>query len=90
MIKPHGERVIVKIMKRYLKEKNGKQMLDENGVEVYDQEQDAKVMSSNIDGIKRGMTVYPVIRGGVPIYKQETKKHTIVVIDKEDIYATEV
>lgn len=90
MLKPHGNRVLVKMNKRYLKERSGVPMLDEDGNKVFDQEQEAKVVKSNIDGIKKGMTIYPVIRGGVPIYKKETKKYTIVVIDEEDIYAVEV
>lgn len=82
--------MLVKINKRYLKDKDGKQLLDEDGNEIFDQEQEAKVMVSNIDGIKRGQTIFPVIRGGVPIYKKETKKFNLVVIDEEDIYALEV
>lgn len=90
MLKPHGKRVLVKINKRYLKEKNGSPMLDEAGNKVFDQEQEAKVMVSNVDGIKKGMTIYPVIRGGVPIYKKETPKYNLVIIDEEDIYAKEI
>jgi hypothetical protein len=90
MLKPHGNRVLVRINKRYLAEKGGKPLLDENGNHVFDQDQEAKILVSNVQGLKKGQTIYPVIRGGVPIYKNETKKYMDVVIDEEDIYAVEV
>ena len=33
------------------------------------------------------MKIIPLGRGGVPIIKEETKKHYIVIFDKDDIYA---
>ncbi len=91
MIKPHGNRVLVRINKRYLTEEGTKKpLLDENGNQVYDQEQEAKVLQSNVEGIKKGQIVFPVIRGGVPIYKKETKKYVKVIIDNEDVYAVEI
>jgi len=91
MIKPHGNRVLVRINKRYLTEPNSKKpLLDENRTQVYDQEQEAKVLKSNVEGIKTGQIIFPVIRGGVPIYKKETKKYIEVIIDSEDIYAIEI
>lgn len=88
-MKPFGKRCIVKINKKYLMQK-GKPVLDESGQPVYEQEEEATVLSSNIDGIKKGMKIIPVIRGGVPIRKEETKKYLIVVIEEYDIVATEV
>ena len=64
-----------------------KPTLDELGNQIYEQEQEGVVMSSNIDGIRKGMTVIPLGRGGVPILKEETKKYYIVIFDREDIYA---
>jgi hypothetical protein len=89
MIKPFGTRVLVRINKRYLSEKSGKPLLDENGNHVFDQDQEAKILVSNVPGLKKGQIIYPVIRGGVPIYKNETKKYLDVIIDIEDIYAYE-
>lgn len=86
MLKPFGNRCLLKIDKTYLKEK-GKPVLDELGKPQYVQEQEATVVSSNVPELKKGMKVYPVIRGGVPIYKEETPKYLLVVIDAEDIYA---
>lgn len=65
-------------------------MLDENNNPVFDHDQAAKILVSNIAGLKKGQTIYPVIRGGVPIYRNETKKYVEVVIDDDDIYAVEV
>jgi hypothetical protein len=89
MIKPFGTRVLVRINKRYLKDKNNKPLLNEDNMPIFDQDQEAKVLLSNVEGIKKGMTIYPVIRGGVPIYKNETSKYLDVIIDIEDIYAYE-
>lgn len=89
MIKPFGTRVLVRINKRYLDDKDGKPLLDENGNHVFDQDQEAKILASNVEGLKKGQIIFPVIRGGVPIYKNETKKYLDVIIDEEDIYAYE-
>ena len=85
-MKPLGNRAILKITKNYLMDKK-KPLLDEGGNPVYEQEQIATVISSNIPELKKGDKVIPIIRGGVPIYSQETKKYVVVVIDQEDIYA---
>jgi len=89
MIKPLGNRCLVQLTKKFLSDK-GKPVLDEDGSPVYDIEQKAKVVSSNVEGIKKGMTVYPIIRGGVPIRHMENKKYQFVVIDAEDLYASEI
>jgi hypothetical protein len=89
MIKPNGNRCVLQLTKKYITDK-GKPVLDEDGQPRYIIEQPAKVLSSNIPEIKKGMTVYPIIRGGVPIYHLEDKKKQVVVIDNEDIYATEI
>lgn len=89
MLKPNGNRAVLQLTKKYLSEK-GKPILNEDGSPRYVIDQPAKVISSNIPEIKKGMTVYPIIRGGVPIYHLEDKKKQIVVIDAEDIYASEV
>jgi hypothetical protein len=89
MIKPFGTRVLVRINKRYLKDKKGKQILNEDNMPVFDQDQEAKILVSNISELKKGQIIYPVIRGGVPIYKNETSKYLDVIIDEEDIYRYE-
>jgi hypothetical protein len=88
-MKPNGNRAILQLTKDYIMDKK-KPVLDEDGQPRYVIGQAAKVLSSNIDGIKKGMTVYPIIRGGVPIYHLETKKYQVVIIDNEDIYGIEV
>ena len=85
-MKPFLERCIVKVDKKYTKE-NGKQVKDESGEDVWQPEQIATVMSSNIEGMKKGDKVIPLLRGGVPITDEETKKYLVVVLDAEEIYA---
>lgn len=85
-MKPLGNRVILRIDKKYLMD-GKKPLLDEGGNPVYEQEQISTVISSNVPELKKGDKVIPIIRGGVPVYSQETKKHLIVVIDVEDIFA---
>lgn len=89
MIKPNGNRAVLQMTKKYITDK-GKPVLDEDGQPRYMIEQPAKVLSSNIEGLKKGTIVYPIIRGGVPIYHLENKKVQVVVIDEEDIYAREI
>lgn len=88
MIKPNGNRAILQLTKRYLMDK-GKPAVDAEGNQQFTTDQGAKVLSSNIQGIKKGMTVYPIIRGGVPLYHLETKKVQVIVVDNEDIYAVD-
>ena len=88
MLKPFGNRVLLKITKVYAKEK-GKPVLGQDGLPQFSLAQKAKVLQSNVPEIKKGMTVYPIIRGGVPIYHLETKNDFVYSLDAEDIYALE-
>ena len=92
-MKPIGNRVILQMNKKYLFGKNEKgkkvPMLDEYGNHSFKSEEYGKVLSSNVPEIKKGSKVYPIIRGGVPLNHLETKKYQVIVIDQEDIYASE-
>lgn len=89
MYKPFDQRVIVRITKKYHIDK-GKPVLDEQGDPVYTDEQEAKVIASGVEGIKKGDTVIPILRGGIPIFSEENKKYRVVIIDREDIYGVKV
>lgn len=84
--KPLGNRCILKINKKYLFE-GKKPIFDDSGSQAFDIEKEGTVMVSNIEGLKKGMVVIPIIRGGVPITSEENKKHIVLVIDSDDIYA---
>lgn len=56
-------------------------------IEGYDLEKTATVVSSTHTELKKGSVVVPIIRGGVPIVSEETKKHIFISLDVEDIYA---
>lgn len=56
-------------------------------IEGYDLEKTGVVQSSTLPELKKGSVVVPIIRGGVPIVSEETKKHIILSIDVEDLYA---
>lgn len=58
-------------------------------VENYDLEKAGTVLSSTIPELKKGTVVVPIIRGGVPIAAEETKKVIVFSIDVEDLYAYE-
>lgn len=58
-------------------------------VENYDLEKTGTVLSSTIPELKKGTVVVPIIRGGVPIASEETKKVIVFSIDVEDLYAYE-
>jgi hypothetical protein len=88
MIKATGNRLVLQLNKKMIFD-GKKPVLDDNGEQRYVLEQAAKVLSSNVPEIKKGMTVYPIIRGGVPIYHLENKKFQVVIIDFEDIYGIE-
>ena len=89
MYKPFDARLIAKINKRYLTDAKNKPINDEHGNQIYEQEQEGTVISSNIEGIKKGMKIIPLGRGGVPIIKEENKKYYIVIFDRDDVYACE-
>lgn len=92
-MKPLGNRVILRMNKEYLFGKNEKgkkvPMLDEYGNHSFKAAEYGIVLFSNVERIKKGQKVYPVIRGGVPLNHLETKKYQVIVIDEEDIYASE-
>lgn len=87
-MQPFADKCIVVINKVYQKVK-GKPVLDHDGKEVYDLEQEGKVVSSNIEGIKKGMKVIAAFRGGMPIRRLENKKSVTVIFESADIYAIE-
>jgi hypothetical protein len=84
-MKPYGNKCIVLIKKEYLKEKGKPVLMD--GIPKYEIGQEGKVLSSNLDGIKKGMTVICNYRGGMPVIKAEDKKSVMVIFESEDIYA---
>lgn len=90
MLRPLGNRVVLQMNKVYLKDAKKKPMLDEYGNHSFKSEEYGTVLSSNVDGIKKGSKIYPIIRGGVPLNHLETKNHQVIVIDFEDCYAQEV
>ena len=69
-------RAIVKVNKVFNKE-----------VEGYDLEKVGTVLSSTLPELKKGTVVTLIMRGGVPIASEETKKHIVIAIDIEDLYA---
>jgi hypothetical protein len=90
MYKPYGNRCVVRIKKHYITDENGKSAIGDDGTPIYEPEQEAKVLSSNIPEIKKGMIIVPIIRGGVPLRKMEDKKSVVISLDAEDIYAVEI
>jgi len=70
-------RAIVRVNKVYSKVKD----------EPYDLEKVATVQSSTLPELKKGSVVVLIIRGGVPIFSEETKKYLTLAIDCEDLYA---
>lgn len=86
MYKPLGNRCILKIEKKYMFD-GKKPILDEAGNHAFDIAKEGTVLVSNIEGLKKGTVVVPIIRGGVPITSEENKKHIVLVIDEADIYA---
>ena len=83
-MKPFGDRCIVQIDKQYIKEKGKPVLID--GIPKYEIGQEGKVLSSNLDGIKKGMIVVCNYRGGMPHIKSENKKSVVVIFDADDIY----
>ena len=74
MIKPVGDRAILKV----------KLYIDKDGVEQVNQ--DAKVLESNVEGIKKGDTVFFNQYGAISVNDQRTKGSAILIVDAEDIY----
>lgn len=76
-MKPVGNRVLLKVPI----------FVDEDGVEQYAQE--AKVVESNMEGIKKGNTVFFNQFGAVSVDSLKTKKYIFLIVDAEDIYGVE-
>jgi co-chaperonin GroES (HSP10) len=74
MIKPIGARVVL----------NVDISLDKDGNEVISQE--AKVLDSGIDDIKKGDTVFFNQFGAVSVNSLKTKKKMVLIVDSEDVY----
>lgn len=87
-MKPFGNKCILQIAKVYQKE-NGKPVINEDGTQRYDLEQEGRVLSSNIEGVKKGMKVLAAFRAGMPITRLENKNSVTVIFEESDIYATE-
>lgn len=90
MFKPFDERVIVRVDKRYITDDKGKPVLSPDGVQIYEPQQKATVLASNIEGIKKGMKIIPLLRGGLPINSEDNKKFSVIILDRRDIYGIEV
>ena len=90
MWKPFDERVIVRVDKRYITDEKGKTLLADDGTPIHEPQQICTVLSSNIEGIKKGMKIIPLLRGGLPINNSNTKKDYQVIIDRRDIYGIDV
>lgn len=56
----------------------------------YDLDKVGTVQSCTLKDLKKGTVVVPIIRGGVPIHEEETKKFIVISIDVEDLYAQKV
>lgn len=90
MYKPFDERVIVKVDKRYITDAKGKPVLADDGTQIYEPQQKVTVLSSNIAGIKKGMKIIPLLRGGLPINSEDSKKSFTVILDRRDVYGIEI
>lgn len=73
-MKPVGNRVFLKVAIR----------TDKDGNEEIDQE--AKVVDSNMEGVKKGDTVFFNQYGAVSVNSMKTKKHIFLIVDSEDVY----
>lgn len=74
MIKPVGQRVVLKC----------DLFTNEKGEE--DVKQEANVVESNCDGIKKGDIVFFNQYGAVSVNSTKTKKNITLIVDAEDIY----
>ena len=73
-MKPLGQRCILKCT-----------LFVKDGVE--DVEQEAKVVESGVDDIKKGDIVFFNQYGAVSVNSLKTKKNAVLIVDAEDIYA---
>ena len=73
-MKPGGNRLFLKVNIR----------TDKDGNEEIDQE--AKVVESNMEGVKKGDTVFFNQYGAVSVNSMKTKKHIFLIVDAEDVY----
>lgn len=73
-MKPLGNRAVLKVKIHTNKE----------GVEEIEQE--AKVLDSNVEGVKKGDTVFFNQYGAVSVNSLKTKKDMVLIVDAEDIY----
>jgi hypothetical protein len=87
MFIPFDETVIVRVDKRYIKDAEGKPVVADDGTQIYEPQQECTVIASNIEGIRKGMKVIPLLRGGLPINSEDNKKFSVVIIDRRDIKA---
>lgn len=83
-------RVLLRVDKKFYLDEKKKPVLDEKGEPAYDLEKTGTVLSSTTPELKKGAVVVPIIRGGVPIHSEETKKSLTIAIDVEDLYAVEI
>ena len=90
MFKPFDERVIVRVDKRYIQDDKGKQVLADDGTAIYEPQQECTVIASNIEGIKKGMKIIPLLRGGLPINSEDNKKFSVIILDRQDVYAVKI
>jgi co-chaperonin GroES (HSP10) len=74
MIKPVGQRCVLKV----------DISLDKDGNEQISQE--AKVIDSGVEEIKKGDTVFFNQFGAVSVNSLKTKKNMVLICDSEDIY----
>lgn len=74
MIKPVGERVVLKV----------DISIDKDGNEIVSQE--AKVIDSGVDGVSKGDTVFFNQFGAVSVNSLKTKKNMVLIVDSEDVY----
>lgn len=78
-MKPTKNRVILKVEKLIKKNPDGQ--------EVTDISREGKVVESADPEFKKGMVVYYNPYGGIEMEYLTTKKHIVLIIDSDDIYA---
>lgn len=78
-IVPFGNRVLLQVP--IIIVKNGTEEREEPS-------QEGKVMASNVEGVKKGQTVFFNPYGAVSVNSLKTKKAIVLIVDAEDVYAT--